>query len=279
MPSTATLPWIAVVGESHADPFIGAYVRADDGMPLAVVPYAHIPALKAAYYLDPQGRIGPRIVTALCALRILYYCVPSDPKTISPAIMGQNQFNPEGGPNWKRNPLLGDVPILFMSGEVDARLVFAAIPPHADVPSAFPPEALANVPGFAATATVSEESLQNVISTTLAPMFRCFTLLRDAGLTSLAMHSISPPTPDDAQYQRELQHDTRILVRTKVIMRFNAMMKSFCEREGFIFIDRWADFTDGGLVRPGYSADAVHVQHEYVRESLALLYERTIGAR
>jgi hypothetical protein len=191
--------------------------------------------------------------------------------------MDWNLFNPLGGYGWRINPALKDTPLLFLSGEVDARLICHAVPLHANVPVPFRPDQTARIPTFPATAMISEESMAMAIATVLAPMFQAIGLLRDIGFSTIALHSISPPTADDAQYMREMNHDTRALTRYQVIMLFNAAMHDHCERNGFLFIDRWQDFTKGGLIRDGYGADAVHVKDTHMRISLQRLYEMTIG--
>jgi hypothetical protein len=275
-----SLPMLAVVGESHADPLMSSYVfDPASGKALAFAPYAHIPALRSEYYLDAQGRINAKIVAALCTLRLLLYCEAHNPDAVGAHVMERNLFNPIDGYGWRINPALKDTPLLFVSGEVDARLVCHAVPPHADVPTPFKPEETARIPGFAATAMISEESMAAAVTNVLAPMFRAIGLLRDIGFSTIALHSISPPTADDAQYLREISHETRALTRYKVVMLFNAAMREHCENTGFLFVDRWQDFTKGGLIRDGYGADAVHVKETHMRITLQRLYEMTIARR
>lgn len=276
----SALPMLAIVGESHADPMIGAYVRdprTDE--PLAAATYAHIPGLRSEYYMDRAGRINSKIVAALCSLRLMLYAELSDPRALGPTMMEQNLYNPEGGYSWRIYDQLKDTPLLFVSGEIDARHIYRAVPPYADVPVPFAPEATERIPTFAATAMVTEASMTTTVNAVLAPKFRAIELLRTIGFSSIALHSVSPTTADDAQYMREIHHDTRALTRYKVIMLVNAAMRSYCDTNGFMFIDRWADFTEGGLIRDGYGADAVHVKDVHMRTSLGLLYERTLAAR
>jgi hypothetical protein len=277
---TDAVPILAVIGESHADPLIGAYaLDPSSGLPLATSPTAHIPALRAGYFLDPHGRIEPRIVSALCTLRLITYCDSGAPDDVGSHAMERNIFSPEKAFGWRVNPAMKDTPLLFVSGEIDARTVYQLIPPHADVPVPFPASATERIPTFEATAIVSEASITAVVAQRLEPLFRAIALLRSVGFSAIALHSIAPPTADDAQFFRELGHDTRALTRYKVVMLFNAALREHCGQNGFIFIDRWNDFTEGGLVREGYGADAVHVKEAYMRESLDRLYEVTLARR
>jgi hypothetical protein len=126
---------------------------------------------------------------------------------------------------------------------------------------------------------IGEESLQVCISTMLAPMFRAIALLREVGFTTIALHSISPPTADDAQYLHEIKHDTRALTRYKVIMLFNSAIARYCRDNDFLFVDRWSDFTDGGVRRDGIGSDAIHIAGPQMRTSLQRLYEMTSSRR
>jgi hypothetical protein len=266
---------LPIIGESHADPMLNVALRDESGEVVASTSLAHIAVFQTSGFLEANGAINQKIVTALSMLRLILYCDDTThPKAIPHAIMGPNALSPLWGLGWRPAEWawMSWTPLLFVAGEIDVRNVIKAIPPHADVQVAIPPEALARVPTFSPTALVTAESVQAVVAAQLAPMFRAFELMRIAGLGPLAMHSISPCTPDDEEYRRTTTYDSRAIVRYKIIMLFNAMMREFCERSGFIFVDRWDDFTDGGLVRDGYMADAVHIRGEHMRESLAQLY-------
>lgn len=274
MRGAGAAPLLPVIGESHADAFLGAYVKdADSGVPLACSTVAHINGLRTHQFLDSEGRVHPKITIALETLRLFLPIGADDARALPQHIAGENLFNPEWARGWCINPVLARAPLLFIVGEINARFLYKEIPTHADVQVAFDARSMSRIPKFTPTALVSGESVNAVVSAQLAPMFRAFELLREAGLVNIALHSISPCIADDERYLAEIQYDTRALTRYKVIMLFNEAMRSWCARSGFIFIDRWADFTEGGLVRDGYMADAVHINNERMRESLVRLYE------
>jgi aminoglycoside 6'-N-acetyltransferase len=268
-------PLIAVVGDSHAMPFVGTYVTNEAGQTLATTSVANVPGLTAADFLDPLGRIGPRIVAALAQMRLVRNIPLRDPPDAFFIANDVMDAPPEWG--WERDLLLGGTPLLFTVGEINARSTYLAIPHGADIPTAFPPEALSRVPSFEPTAIVQPQTVEDAIETQLSPVFRALMMLRRCGIGPIALHSISPCSTDDALVSSALGGDSQALTRTKVIMLFNAAMRRGCERDGHLFIDRWADFTDGGLAREGYLADTVHVGTQ-MRESIALLYGETLGA-
>jgi hypothetical protein len=264
---------IPVIGESHADAFLGAYVEDAAGVPLAFATVAHVNGLRTHQFLSADGRIHPKIVIALEILRLLGPIGTQDPRALPDAMVSENLFNPEWANGWFVNPVMAEAPLLFVVGEVNARFLYKEIPKYADIQVPFDPSSFARVPRFTPTALVSGESVNAAVRAQLMPMFRAFELLREAGLKNIALHSISPCTADDERYLAEIQYDTYALTRYKVIMLFNDAMRAFCAQARFMFVDRWDDFTEGGLVRDGYMADAVHVNNERMRESLIRLYE------
>lgn len=270
---THAVQMLPVVGESHADAMLGACVRDASGAVVACSPVAHVPGFRTNRFLDEEGRIHPSVVIALESLRILGHVDASDPRAMPQHVAAENVCSPEWARSWCVMSAFAETPVLFVVGEINARFLYKEIPPHADVPVRFASEALRRIPTFAPTAVVNPDAVDRVISNQLAPMFSAFELLRGAGLKRIALHSISPCTADDAQYLHEIRYDTRALTRYKIIMLFNEAMRSFCRSAGFLFVDRWDDFTDGGLVRDGYMADAVHIAPAHMRDSLIPLYQ------
>ncbi|HZO93398.1 MAG TPA: hypothetical protein VFB22_06475 [Candidatus Baltobacteraceae bacterium] len=271
------LPFIAVIAESHGNAFTGALVRdAATGAPLAVTTTAHVPALRCSDFMAGE-QMDARIVHALIGHRLLVYADPGE-EHVPVAIVPRNALSPRWAPAWRVNPSLRGTPLLFVVGEISAREIYQTIPAFAQVVSPYAAAALAALPAFDATARVEPASLEGVIAAKTAPLFAALRLLRSWGLGPLALHSISPCTADDARFRAELKVDSRALTRTTVIMLFNDVLRAFCEREGCVFVDRWSDLTENGRAREGVLLDAVHARPELMRESLALLYARTLGA-
>lgn len=264
---------LAVIGDSHADPLIGATVRdAGTNEVLAVAQVVHIPGLLASEFLDPAGRIQEKVAIALVALRFVVYAGEGATDAVDTAILGPNLYSPSWSTSWRVNTGWRGVPLLFLAGELSARSIIAAIPVHADVEGFFAPDELAGVPRFVPTAKVSAESIRSVVAGQLAPMFTAVRLLRDLGIGPIVLHSLPSPTTDDALYQAETGRDTRALTRTKIVLLFNAEMRAFAARERFHFIDRWDAMTTGGIARDGYLRDAVHLGNEHARATLLDIY-------
>lgn len=272
------LPVLPILSDSHADPFLGAYVCAPGGAPLAVAHTAFLPLFTAETFLDAQGRIHPQIVQALATLRLLLYCADDAPGAIPQTVMASTFSSPGWGPSWRANPWLKGTPLLVLVGEVTARFTYDAIPPVADIDLDLEPSRWERVPRFEPGAMVSRESFAQVVDARLAPLFRGLALLREYGLGPLVLHSISPCTPDDQLYQRTYNRESRAQTRYKTIIAYNDALKARAARDGFLFIDRWDEFTEGGLAREGYLADTVHVREQHMRETLVRYYDLTVGA-
>jgi len=267
---------VSVIGESHADPFIAACVRdAETGEPLATTQVVHIPALLTSEFLESDRRLSPKLGVALAALRYIG-CDDGSGRNretvIDPSIIGTNVFSPRSSTGWKMATGWRGVPLMFITGELNTRHVIAAVPVGADVEVPFAPEQLERVPRFEPIASVSADSVRAVVAAQLDPMFQALRLLRQFGISPLVLHSISPPTSNDAQYLAETGLDTQALTRTKVVMLFNAALRAFAEAEKAIFIDRWDEVTVGGVVREGYLRDAVHLRNDVMRASLIAVY-------
>lgn len=260
---------INVVGESHSHAFIGAYVReSHTGRTLATTQVGFVPALGTDWFLDGYGRIGSAIVSALHGLRTL--------EVVGAGQQLSGMAPPEimetiPGKAWRLTEL-SRRPLLFVAGENNARAIYGAVPRGADIPVPFPPEWLHRVPRFEPTATVDLASILNGIRVAIEPLFQALAHLRRIGFPALAVHSVSPCSADDHMVHKALGFDSQALTRIKVIMLFNTMLRQRCEAGGILFVDRWNDFTDGGLPRPGFLLDPLHVGGNAMRQSLAQVY-------
>jgi hypothetical protein len=260
-------PSVGVIGDSHADPFLGAYTVNADGTPRTIARTAFVPVLMAEEFLV-RGAIAPPVVLALAALRLLLYCAPDAPNALPASVMEPNVASPPWGTAWRANPWLNPTPLLFVVGEVSARTIYRAIPQHAEVETPFDPASYANVPPFGATGHVAWPSLHAAVEKLFTPYVRGLAMLRDAGLGPIAVHSISPPSVDDEASRTSFGFPSNARVRTKVVMACNAHLAEACTRLGVTYVDRWDDFTDGGAPREGIMADATHVREAAMLASL-----------
>ena len=159
---------VAVIGESHADAFLGAAVHADDGT-LTVAQLAHIPNLMTHEFTDANGRLSDKIVISLCSLRLLLYAEADKPDAIAPQIAGPNALSP-GVPKWRFNAGARGMPLLFFCGEINARTLIRAIPNSADVELPFAADpADVPAPTFAPAGMVRAAEMDRIVSEHLAP--------------------------------------------------------------------------------------------------------------
>jgi hypothetical protein len=267
-----------VIGESHSDGLIAATIHdAASGALLALADVEHIPSLLTEDFVDEAGRLGVKIAVALIMTRLLAYTRADAPEAIGHHEIGPNLLSPEWAPHWRITPGMEAAPILFVAGNITARVLTGVIPTTANLNVPRLSGMLAHVPGFEPTANVSEESIVEIVERFFAPMYDGLRLLRRLGFRSLYLHSLDPCTLDDEHYRQQTGFDTRALTRYKMLLLCNASIAAFCAREGIGFIDRWNDLTEGGAVREGYLLDAVHLRAEHMRPSALSLYEAIAG--
>jgi hypothetical protein len=246
-----------------------------DGSSVAVGMVYHIHQLQASNTLDERGRVAASIVRQMQSMQLIHYGYFAPGKEpgpyIDPAIIGFDNHAPFVGP-WS-------LPLLFVLGETDARDVIRRIPAGVQIVGGVADDQLLRVPVPPATGYVAYDDVVRLITQNLQPLFTMLVKLRSIGMSDLALHSLPPPTPDEAR-AAELGYLCPLVTRVKIVWTMNEMFRQFCAQYGLHFVDRWPDFVDGGVAREGYlMADGVHIQNEYMRESVARFYDLTVAAR
>jgi hypothetical protein len=261
-----------LIGDCHVDALHGARVLDEQQNTVAFGTKFHISGFSASEFLDSSGRINPKIVTALVGFQSLRLGTDwvNDPM-IDESLLAPNIF----AKSFRINSHAANDPVLFSVGDYDARNILYAIPSEADIALTFEPNLLANIPTFTPTKLIPGKSFQEGVLQLLRPLFVGLRHLQKIGFRNIALHSISPPTVDDEISFKTLGSVSRALTRYKVRLLVNQFYASFCESNNIHFIDRWNDLTDeGGRVLPDcLMSDGLHVHYEYVRPSLAKLYE------
>jgi hypothetical protein len=260
-----------LIGDCHIDGLHGARVRDEQQNTVAFGTKFHIPVMRACESLDSSGRINPKIVTALVGFQALRLNREWwDEPIIDESLIGPNIF----AESFRPNKYLINDPVLFSVGDLDARDILGAVPSDLDITHTFEPKLLANIPTFIPTGHILGQVEERLLKN-LQPLFICLQHLQNIGFSNLALHSISPPTVDDDVSYKTLGFFSRALTRYKVRLLVNQFYALFCQSNNIHFIDRWNDLTDeGGRVLPDcLMPDGLHVHYEYVRPSLAKLYE------
>ena len=258
------IPELLIVGDSHADGLRSVVIERD-GRAVAVSVVHHVHGLAAMNAADQRHRVSPQIVEALVSARMIGVRSGSAGPLIDPAIIGYDD-----GTTFAPADLA--LPLMFSIGELDARHILSRIPADAQ-PVGAPTGMFADVPLRPMVASFQYDNLVALISEHFQPLFEMLRHLQTAGVSTLALHSLPPPTADDAR-AAELGCPAPQITRVLVYWTINEMYREFCAASGIHFIDRWSDFVHAGVVRAGLLlADGCHVRHDQMRESVSRFYD------
>lgn len=261
--SVRRIPELLIIGDSHADGLRSVVIERD-GRAVAVSVVHHVHGLAAMNATDKRHRVSPHIVQQLVSTRMIGVRSGNAGPSIDPAIIGYDD-----GTTFAPGDL--SLPLMFSIGELDARHILSRIPANAQ-PLGAPVGNFADVPIPPMVASFQYDNLVALISEHFQPLFEMLRHLQTIGVSTLALHSLPPPTADDAR-ATELGCPAPQITRVLVYWTINEMYREFCAASGIHFIDRWSDFTSGGVVRDGLLlADGCHVRHDRMRESVSRFY-------
>jgi len=258
------VPELLIIGDSHADGLRSVVVERD-GRAVAASAVHYVQGLSAMNAIDERGRVQPPIVVELVSMRIIGVETGTGSSAIDPALIGYAD-----GTTFASADV--SLPLMFSIGEVDARHILSRIPAHAQ-PIGAPTGMFSDVPVPPLQASFQYDDLVGLISDHFQPLFEMLRRLQAIGLRTLALHSLPPPTPDDAR-AAELGCLAPYITRVVVHWTINELYRTFCAANGLHYIDRWDDFTSGGVARENILlADGCHVRHDDMRESVSRFYD------
>jgi lysophospholipase L1-like esterase len=141
------------------------------------------------------------------------------------------------------------------------------------------------VPPFPTTVPLLDKPLvpwdviEEAIEERLGPFIAGLQQLIAAGFKRVYVQSVVPPTRKEERI-RELQtYDCPVTVRTKLVQAFNWKMAAKCRSINLTMLDNWSDLTDGGLLRPEFDFDGVHLPPRGARIYLEALIDDAIDSR
>jgi hypothetical protein len=231
--------------------------------------------LYAGALADELGRFDEAFATAMRGVRLLTLVdgeLEASHRTPDPHVFSLAQA--DGRP-------VVDPPLVFTAGQLDLQRV-ARYLPYDDV--ALPDDVGARfevAPECASTDddAVPAADLLAVVEVQLAGFRRGLRRLRELGFGRVAVVSVPPPGGDDALFQTVrttigLPQNSRRYgrrFRYKLVLTLNYALVRLCDEEGIDFIDRWAEQTRGGVVRPGVLTDGIHLSAEAADQTMRWL--------
>ena len=93
------------------------------------------------------------------------------------------------------------------------------------------------------------------------------------GFEHVFVHSVTPPTPNDARYYRWRQIVTQASVRSKVVLLLNARLEEIARESGATFIDMWDATAERGVLANRYVLDGDH----FNKAAALLTFERVLS--
>ncbi|HEY4441479.1 MAG TPA: GSCFA domain-containing protein [Candidatus Elarobacter sp.] len=211
----------------------------------------HVPGLHAFEVCDAAGRLNPSLLSVLVAEHVLmadgaggwtaYRRLGSVPLDFVQDIEGRVRRDP---------PLLlfcGIFDWLRFLEEIGAREI--ALPPDIGPPG--PRSTEGDMLDTAAAVAKAARYLE--------PLERGLRVLMSYGLRNVCLHSLPPPTADDAAFAR-LFFPATPAARYRSLRLMNHLLRGVCERTGATFIDISPLVADeDGLVDARYAFDDVHL--------------------
>jgi len=141
------------------------------------------------------------------------------------------------------------------------------------------------VPPFATSLPLLDKPLvpwdviEEAIEERLGPFVAGLQQLIAAGFKRIYVQSVVPPTRKEERIRELQRYDCPVTVRTKLVQAFNWKMAAKIRSINLTMLDNWSDLTDGGLLRPEFDFDGVHLPPKGARIYLEALIDDAINPR
>lgn len=161
--------------------------------------------------------------------------------------------------------------LVLMAGTIDFAAILRAIGPRAEafvedeaLDGRLPPSALPLVPSLL---------LDELVEEYFAPLVRAIELLKCEGLERLVLHSLHPPTVDDARYFALRRVVCTARARYGTVAAINRHFERICAKTGIAFLDLWDATTVDGVLDERLSLDGDHLNYEGALLTISALLE------
>ena len=173
-----------------------------------------------------------------------------------------------------------DEPVVFVIvGMVDFFHVVAQIGPLSDFHLDDPRYHADRFPLFPKLPLTPRSVVDELIARRFEPLAAFLSELRKLGLRNVYFHSIHPPTTNDDIYWQNVAVNSIARVRYKVAILMNRELERIGQTEGFVLIDPWDDFTEGGVVSDRFYFDGMHLNVDAARTSILRLLQEVVRRR
>ncbi len=264
------------LGDSHA--MVGSLVF--DAVDEHIVTSSHIiRGFAARDLLDSDERLGDDLVQTLRRIGAL----SSHPDY--PAIDGLPKVYSTDGvariaENLTVTNFANDRPYVLCVGEIDTRYLARWCSKESiDFDLPFAVAGLDRLPAFIAAQRYRADEMLKLLAQHYNPLFRGLRILRAAGVRSVYLHAIPPPTLDDVAAARVIGVEVPARLRYKLAMSVNYIYSVVCADIGMGFIDTWPMVTRDGLLDEEYYLDGFHLNRQHSEVSVREVYRQFTAHR
>jgi hypothetical protein len=154
-------------------------------------------------------------------------------------------------------------------GEIDTRYLarwFSSEGIDFDLP--FEADGLNRLPAFAASRRYRSDEVLKLLAQHFNPLFHGLRIMHAAGIRSVYLHAIPPPTLDDVEASRVIGLEVPARLRYKLAMSVNYIYSVVCADIGIGFINTWPMVTRDGLLDDAYYLDGFHLNRNHTEVSV-----------
>ena len=214
-------------------------------------------------FLDSEGFIGTALV------EMLRMCSALHASPDFPALPGFRFINTDVGGRMRSEHLQVSQyskshPHVLCVGELDVRaLLWRLSSDGLDFEVPFALLAVEDLPAPTDAVKIAFGQIAKILMEHLAPALQGLRMLHDAGLTTLYLHSLPPPTLDSEKLSKLIGAQINTQVHYKLVMLANFIYREACADIGVGFIDTWPMVTDGNVRKAEYELDVVHLNRAH----------------
>jgi len=250
------------IGDSHAN--IGTLVFEDEAKALRVATRTYfLWAFGARDFLAKGATLGDPLVETLRRCGALHSSPTFPPLPgLRPVTTFRDGMLYEEG--LKVTALSSSQPYVLCAGELNVRYLLGRFADEEiDFDTPFVTDGLNALPTYHVRATVPFAKLLPIVLDEIGDIFQGLRILREAGLTTLFLHCLPPPTLDDRAFAKIMGFQAPARLRYKLTMLVNFLYERAAREIGIGFINTWASVTDGNLRRAEFELDAIHLNRKH----------------
>ncbi len=259
---------IYMIGDSHSIAYGDLLFRETVSGKAFVTRAKYCRGCASSRFLDEKGNLHPGVLQALVTENLLdesgqpiHHSATKSTESIEDAA--------------ERAPT--DPPLVFFAGDIDLRSVLLKqLGAKTDFELPFAATGLEALPPAPDRQVVPSKLIIDYATKLLHPFLSGVVSLQKAGFTNVFVHSVAPPTLDDAQFREVNGYDCPALVRYKATMLFNRLIGNVCAGQKIDFLDVWKDVTIDNLIDRRYQLDGVHLNRDAARFSVQRVVESLV---